>query len=531
MGQLQFITDVPFTQGFDNRQRRDDEHALNQMRLNTSDWALNESMRKSGEAQGQDIALGRAVQGSLPAVPAQAPAPIPAMPAIPPVPAGIAPAAHAQRQPSAASEAAQSQAVPAQASPLAAASTSRGFRTNVARHLAMAPGGGAAAAQHLQGAMESEEVKEEKFLEIATKNPDMAVQYATMNGLKVDENMMGLIRNRKAMSSISGLLDASKALYPGDHNAAVRAQYLQQQFGKLNEMAKSTQGVSQADVMGGYVSPDMPTPAVKPQWAPYPTNVQGQDGKKVGAVFDPNTSTFSETDYSSVDRGVGRGTGAVHQAIKIADENGNPIWGVLNKTTGQVTPTDQPVGVDAKSGQFVHVPVKSANGQDVWGVLNKTTGTIEETTTPVGYTSRGAAGRTPAQIQVVDYLVEHGVAKDHNEAWQMAQTAKSNPQGQARVVASIYGSMKRDIMDRRSDKQKMEAARTFVDELTAAPAADGAQPSPIPSPTKSRAGKMQRSPTDGKDYPVVASQQEYAALRPGEVYYHAEKKTFLRKGQ
>lgn len=306
MGQLQFITDVPFTQGFDNRQRRDDEHALNQMRLNTSDWALNESMRKSGEAQGQDIALGRAVQGSLPAVPAQAPAPIPAMPAIPPVPAGIDPAAHAQLQQSAASEAAQSQAVPAQASPLAAASTSRGFRTNVSRQLAMAPGGGAAAAQHLQGAMESEEAKEEKFLEIATKNPDMAVQYATMNGLKVDENMLGLIRNRKAMASISGLLDASKAIYPGEQNAAVRAKYLQQQFGRLNEMAKGTQGVSQADVMGGYVSPDMPTPVVKPQWAPQLTNVQGQDGKPGTAIFDPNTGTISETPYKSVDR-YGRG--------------------------------------------------------------------------------------------------------------------------------------------------------------------------------------------------------------------------------
>ncbi len=321
----EFISENPFTEGLRRRNLLDDQRDLSAANLATKNLAFDETGRKSGEEQGRDIVTRRTV------------AETPQQPGGPTTLVG-------------GGTVTQQELPPVGAAP--PRETSRGFQGRLAQNLATVPGGGAQASANMAASIGAEEAKEEQFLEIAVSNPDAAEEYARINGLPVDDNMRRLIRNRKAMAAIAGLLDAAKRIYPGAHNAVVRAQWLDQQLEKLGAQA-SQGGVDEASLQGGMME-GAPTPVLQPRFAPRTVTLTGQTPEvppvpagidpaahadlqaaaiaedpnaptgfpRIG-VFDPNDQTITPTEFSGYTTGTGGATSATERIIaNIMQEDG-----------------------------------------------------------------------------------------------------------------------------------------------------------------------------------------------------------------
>jgi len=129
-------------------------------------------------------------------------------------------------------------------------------------------------------------------------------------------------------------------------------------------------------------------------------------------------------------------------------------------------------------------------GQDgAWYAVPKTGGEAKPIT--VGgqpFTGRleGKTGEQPANVKAATWLAElrarsegrDVTADDLVQSFERIQEGVNKPLERARLVTTVYKAMKDDFSDRRSDDQKREAAKGFVDDLVKDTPKGGDAPAP-----------------------------------------------------
>ena len=88
--------------------------------------------------------------------------------------------------------------------------------------------------------------KEERFFEIALKDPDAAEIFASRNGFPVPPEMRPLLRNRSLMAVADGLMTALKEKYPGDANTVIRSK----EFDRIFQSMAQDQTPTEAEAVG-----------------------------------------------------------------------------------------------------------------------------------------------------------------------------------------------------------------------------------------------------------------------------------------
>jgi len=116
------------------------------------------------------------------------------------------------------------------------------------------------------------------------------------------------------------------------------------------------------------------------------------------------------------------------------------------------------------------------NNAPMAGSYDPATGVTTPGTVRVPATASGAAGRPPAQIQLMDYLIDKKIAKDPNEAWVMANTAKTSPTARAALIARVHGDLTGDFNNYGKDPAALNTqAQEMVDSwINGTPAKPGA---------------------------------------------------------
>jgi hypothetical protein len=66
----------------------------------------------------------------------------------------------------------------------------------------------------------------ERFLLIAERNPEGALVWAEQRGIEIPDPLPSVIRNRRAMAAVSGLIGGLAASIPGDAEALHRAEHV-----------------------------------------------------------------------------------------------------------------------------------------------------------------------------------------------------------------------------------------------------------------------------------------------------------------
>lgn len=308
-------------------------------------------------------------------------------------------------QPSIAPTTAASPTATTQAAPSFAAPRPTGLRRVMASRLARVPGGGQLALQMTAKDLEHQQNVMQKTFELAATNPQAAKAYAEANNMPIPAGLEGLISHTGIAQAVARGFKQIDDMYPGEQNARRRWEAKKVFLSGMDEQLAQSGGLTPVQAATGVPLnfSGMPEPVDKAQYAPYPITLQGPDGQTRIGVFDPNKPAdqmITDTGMSGVGR-YGPRSGAVsnrYQAVRTMGPSGEPVWGVLDKTTGQITATDQGVGVTTPQNRYVQVPIKNANGQDVWGMLDKSTGEISETDQPIGVrTPRVPTGPTLAQ--------------------------------------------------------------------------------------------------------------------------------------
>jgi hypothetical protein len=115
---------------------------------------------------------------------------------------------------------------------------------------------------------------------------------------------------------------------------------------------------------------------------------------------------------------------------------------------------------------------------------------------------------TPAEVRTAEWLIQNGVAENPEDAWRQVRTARDNPNSRARLVSDIYKSMTGNMMDRRSDAEKQQAAREFVEGLLQE------EEGPPPAAAQPTQGGAQQGLPAGTS-PEQAIEQAKAAIERG----------------
>lgn len=136
-------------------------------------------------------------------------------------------------------------------------------------------------------------------------------------------------------------------------------------------------------------------------------------------------------------------------------------------------------------------------------------------------------GQNPAMVKTIEYMVANGIATDRKDAFRQLQTAKDNPTQRARLVMGWVQILQQDISNSgRPVSELQEEATRIVDQMLASGVTAAPEQAPAPPP----AAQETRQAPDGNEYPVVSNEQQYDALPPGSVYFHAGQGQFLTKG-
>lgn len=121
--------------------------------------------------------------------------------------------------------------------------------------------------------------------------------------------------------------------------------------------------------------------------------------------------------------------------------------------------------------------VEMKQGADgVWYAASKTSGEVKPLTIngkPFVGKPEGKTGEQPANVKAAQWLAEmrakaegrEVTADDLVKSFERIQEGVNKPLERARLVTTVYKSMKDDLTDRRTDDEKRAAAKSFVDDL------------------------------------------------------------------
>ncbi|MCC7274849.1 MAG: hypothetical protein IT561_19430 [Alphaproteobacteria bacterium] len=140
----------------------------------------------------------------------------------------------------------------------------------------------------------------------------------------------------------------------------------------------------------------------------------------------------------------------------------DPAWGARFGASfaeaGDIAGAYRTAGAPLEKRTFQPITTMGPDGRTQIGAFDTAAGSVTPTGVP-GYVGNRGNQATPAEIQLMEYLQRNGVAKDATEAFQLARTARSNPQA---ALSSIYSKMIGDIFDTRPNEQKYAEAEQVV---------------------------------------------------------------------
>ena len=96
---------------------------------------------------------------------------------------------------------------------------------------------------------------QEKSIELALEDLDLAVAWAAQNGEPMSEKLTQILRNPQVVKALGPLMKVAKEFYPGDHNADIRSKEVKR---IMTNAATSGDRVNQAAVSRELVSPEAP---------------------------------------------------------------------------------------------------------------------------------------------------------------------------------------------------------------------------------------------------------------------------------